>query len=280
MNPAAKKKTAPTPKTPGALRKPARGAARRPRQRASAPAAPAASAARPRDRVATEERLLAAVGVVLARDGFKALGVSSVANEARVDKVLIYRYFGGLSELLRAWSASGRFWPSVQDLLDHEGDDLLSRPAAHRWARFLEHFIDELRRRPLTLAILAAEVDERNELTAILESEREEWGHEAARTLGGPAFANAAHLNAITVLLISGIQYLQLRARTVRIFGGIDIRSDAGWDELKAAVRALADRLPGLDSAARGDRTRERPEARTGHSAPARKPPNGGSGRA
>jgi AcrR family transcriptional regulator len=201
------------------------------------------SAPRQRDRAATEERLLAAVGEVLARDGFKALGVGSVARQAGVDKVLIYRYFGGLPELLHAWGASGRFWPRVADLLQHEGDAFLQRPAAERWARFFEHFIDELRRRPLTLAVLAAEVDEHNELTAILEAEREEWGAEAARVLGGPAFEQAPHLRGVTLLLVAGVQYLILRARRVRIFGGLDIQSDAGWAELKASIRALAEQL-------------------------------------
>lgn len=198
---------------------------------------------RPRDRAATEERLLAAVGEVLARDGFKALGVGSVARQAGVDKVLIYRYFGGLPELLRAWGASGRFWPRVADLLQSEGETFLQRPAAERWARFFEHFIDELRQRPLTLAVLAAEVEERNELTAILETEREEWGAEAARVLGGPAFEQVPHLRGATLLLVAGAQYLILRARRIRLFGGIDIQSDAGWAELKASIRALAQQL-------------------------------------
>jgi AcrR family transcriptional regulator len=56
---------------------------------------------RPRDRAATEERILTAVGEVLARDGFAAIGVNAIARQAGVDKVLIYRYFGGLPELLR-----------------------------------------------------------------------------------------------------------------------------------------------------------------------------------
>ncbi|MBI5718373.1 MAG: TetR/AcrR family transcriptional regulator [Burkholderiales bacterium] len=204
---------------------------------------PERSAPRPRDRAATEERLLTAVGEVLAREGFKAIGVGSVARAAGVDKVLIYRYFGGLPELLRAWGASGRFWPSVADLLEREGEGFLQRPAAERWACFFEHFIDELRRRPLTLAVLAAEVEERNELTAILETEREEWGAEATRVLGGAAFERVPQLRGMTLLLVAGVQYLALRARRIRNFGGIDIQSDAGWAELKASIRALAERL-------------------------------------
>ena len=193
-----------------------------------------------RDREATKARLLAAVGVVLARDGFGALGVNAVAKEAGVDKVLLYRYFGGLPELLREWGASGRFWPRVADLLGPRPKAFLALPVAERYARFFEHFIDALRERPLTIEILAAEIVERNELAVILESERQAWGEEASRLLGGKEFAARPELQGLTLLLIAGVQYLLVRSRTIRVFGAIDITTDAGWAELKAAIRAMA----------------------------------------
>lgn len=202
---------------------------------AAAPPAPAV-----RDRDATKARILAAVAVVLARDGFGAIGVNAVAKQAGVDKVLIYRYFGGLPELLREWGASGQFWPRVTDLLGASPKAFLALPAPERYARFFEHFIDALRARPLTIEILAAEIALRNDLTAILESERETWGADASRLLAAKEFARRPELQGITLLLIAGVQYLLVRSRTIRIFGAIDIRSDAGWDELKAAVRKLA----------------------------------------
>lgn len=197
-------------------------------------------AARARDRAATEERILAAVGQVLARDGFAAVGVNAIAREAGVDKVLIYRYFGGLPELLARWGASGRFWPGIDELLGPEPQALLALPVAERWARFFEHFIDALRRRPLTLEILAAEVSVRNELTAILEAEREHWGERVEAVLGGAEFARQPHLRGLTILLVGGIQYLLLRARTIRVFGGFDLQRDETWATLKAAIRATA----------------------------------------
>ena len=205
------------------------------------PARPAAVQAPPvRDREATKARLLAAVGVVLARDGFGALGVNAVAKEAGVDKVLLYRYFGGLPELLREWGASGRFWPTVTELLSDEPAAFLALPAAERYARFFEHFIDGLRERPLTLEVLAAEIVERNGLTAILESERQAWGEEASRLLGGREFASRPELQGLTLLLVAGVQYLLVRSRKIRVFGSVDLGSDEGWAELKAAVRAMA----------------------------------------
>jgi len=193
-----------------------------------------------RDRGATEERILAAVGQVLARDGFGALGINAIAREAGVDKVLIYRYFGGLPELLRQWGASGRFWPTMDELLGNDRQAVLALPLAERYALFFDRFIDALRARPLTLEILAAEIVERNELTAILETEREQWGSQAEALFGGDDLARAPQLRGITLLLVAGVMYLLVRARKIRIFGAIDLHTDAGWATLKAAVAGMA----------------------------------------
>jgi AcrR family transcriptional regulator len=208
-------------------------------------ATPASASPRPtRDRAATEGAILAAVGQVLARDGFAAVGVNAIAKEAGVDKVLIYRYFGGLPELLRAWGHSGNFWPDAQELMGQDPKAFLALPAADRYARFIEHFIDSLRARPLTIEILAAEVAERNELTVILESQREAWGESVSRLLlGDEAFQSRPELQALTVLWIAGVQHLLVRSRSISIFGGIDIRSDAGWQTIKAAARKMAAQL-------------------------------------
>ena len=224
-------------------------AARRPpasRVRNAQPAKPV----RPvRDRAATERLILGAVGEVLAREGFAGIGVNAIAAEAGVDKVLIYRYFGGLPELLQTWGASGRFWPDLDELTGPDPGAFSALPAAQRYARFLDHFVDGLRARPLTLTIMAAEIGERNALTAILETEREQWGEQAGRLLGGPEFARRPELRALTLLLIAGVQYLLIRSLRIRVFGGIDLRSDAGWAALKDSVRVMSATLLAEDIA-------------------------------
>jgi len=213
---------------------------RRPATRPRRTHADAGAAPRARDRQASEERILAAVGEVLARDGFRGLGVNAIARQSGIDKVLIYRYFGGLPELLQAWGASGRFWPSLEELIGPDPQEVLSLPAAERFALFFDRFIDALRARPLTLEILAAEIVEHNALTAILEVEREQWGAQIESVLGGAEFSARPHLRGVTLILVAGVQYLLVRARNLQVFGGIDLRSDAGWNTLKQSIRSIA----------------------------------------
>ena len=203
------------------------------------------SSSKPRDRGASEQRLIQAVGEVLARDGFANVGINAVAKQAGVDKVLIYRYFGGLPELVRQWGASGRFWPDVNELMGAHPEAVLALPTSERWAWFFDRFIDSLRSRPLTVEILASEIAAPGELSRILDVEREAWGEQVVQLLGGPEFNSRPHLRALTLLLVVGIQMLLVRARHTAHFSGIDVQSDAGWALLKAALRTTSlDVLP------------------------------------
>ena len=69
-----------------------------------------------RDRAHTEEKILAALGAILAEPGgSRRIGVNAVATRAGVDKVLIYRYFGGLEGLLAAFAEKTDLWPTVEE---------------------------------------------------------------------------------------------------------------------------------------------------------------------
>jgi len=54
---------------------------------------------------------------LLAKNGFESLGINNIAREAGVDKVLIYRYFGGLPQLFRAFAEKGNFSPSLEEIV-------------------------------------------------------------------------------------------------------------------------------------------------------------------
>ena len=53
-----------------------------------------------KNREQTEEKILEAVGSIIENQGFEKVGINAIATEAGVSKMLIYRYFGGVEELI------------------------------------------------------------------------------------------------------------------------------------------------------------------------------------
>jgi len=208
-----------------------------------------AKAAALRDRAKTEQRMIRAVGLVLARDGFRALGVNAVAREAGVDKVLIYRYFGGLPDLVAAYGRAGDFWPSLEEMTASGEGAFEALPAQTRLMLVFRNFAEALRRRPITLEILAWEMVERNELTAILEEVRERTGLALVERLGDLVEAGI-DVAALATIFGGAISYLAARARLIRVYNGIDLRTDEGWVRLERFAEAtVAGLMAGTDRA-------------------------------
>jgi AcrR family transcriptional regulator len=194
-----------------------------------------------RNKEETKDRIMGAVGKLLAEGGFRRLGVNAVAREAGVDKVLIYRYFGGMPELLGAFGVSGDFWPTFDDLTGGDVEGLRAKPLAQATAIVLRNFARALRDRPLTCEILAWETVERNELTEVLEKVREDSATRLLEELAPGPEESSVDLAAITALFGAAIMYLVVRSRHVEVFNAVDIGSEDGWRRLEAAITTVCE---------------------------------------
>ena len=194
--------------------------------------------AKSRDREATRTRLIRAVGTLLARDGFKGLGVNAVAREADVDKVLIYRYFGGLPELIAAFGREGNFWPSIKELAGGDIEAFGQLHITEQLSRLSRNFISAIRQRPLTQEILAWEMIERNELTVELETIRENTMLNFF-DMFFPASNKGPDIAALGAVIGAGVSYLTCRGRQISIYNGVDLQSEAGWQRLASAIDTM-----------------------------------------
>lgn len=183
----------------------------------------------------TRKKILAAVGELLARSGFREVGINAVAREAGVDKVLIYRYFGGLQSLLRAYAEEGDSWPSAEELLAAVGGRG-KRTDAEFAAAILIELGRAIRRRPITQEIMRWELLERNELTDALARYREE---QAMRLVSLFRKETRADLQAIASLLGAGQTYLILRSKTADVYDGLQLNKDEEWSRIEDAIRWL-----------------------------------------
>lgn len=193
---------------------------------------------RMRDREATERAILAAAKQVLAVSGFQGFGVNAVAREAGCDKQLVYRYFGGMDGLADAIGA---------DLADWWRTSLAAPPERappQSYGELMERLalglMEALRADPLVRKIMAWEISEASPQVARLNAGRSrgmaEWMATQRGSLAPPDGVDAPAVNAV---LIAAIQHLVLASMTTGIFAGAELRSEADWERVRTAIRAL-----------------------------------------
>ena len=191
-----------------------------------------------RDRARTERTILDAVARLILRDGLSGVGINALAREAGIDKVLIYRYFGDLDGVYRAYAEHGDFWWSVDDII---GTEKAANLAGALKSGFRRHAA-EMRKRPVTLAVIGAETANRTPLVIVLEEVRERRALELMDAVfaryGAPAHVD---LPALTAILGAAIDYLAARARQIRVYGGVEIKTDKDWERLFTTVDAMID---------------------------------------
>jgi AcrR family transcriptional regulator len=195
-----------------------------------------------RDRTATEARLKRAVETLLERGGFGALGPSSVAAEAGVDKKLIYRYFGGLDGLVAAVFAAPGFFPELDELCGGDVAAMRALPPGPRARKLLSAFVESLARRPLVLELMAWETVERNRFTELAEAAREELGLKTLSVLFAD-IADRPGLRGAASVATAAISYLLIRRRKIRIYNGLDLASDSSWNEILDAAERMVDAI-------------------------------------
>ncbi|HSL62504.1 MAG TPA: TetR/AcrR family transcriptional regulator [Desulfotignum sp.] len=195
-----------------------------------------------RDRQVTCQRLISAVGSLLAKKGFTGLGINAVAREAGVDKVLIYRYFDGLPGLIAAFARQEDFWPPILELAGNDLASFSQLPVKDRLSRFAANFIRALKKRPLTQAIMAWEMVEPNELTKELERVREE----SILTFFQMFFVKDSSdidLQALIMLVGAALSYLVIRSNSLDVYGGLDLTTDQGWQRIESVVNLIVQQV-------------------------------------
>lgn len=194
-----------------------------------------------RDRARTEEKILAAVGAILAEPGgSRRIGINAIAARSGVDKVLIYRYFGGLDGLLAAFAAKADLWPTVAEAMSaapEAGSDSGLAPAL---AVLIRGYIAALRRRPATLEAIAWDMSEKNALGARLDALRTEWRRDVTlRLFRRHKVPAKVDIEAVMAVLAAAADHLAARGRIGGEFYGVAPGDADGQRRLDAAFAAI-----------------------------------------
>lgn len=195
-----------------------------------------------RNREATRGQLIKAVGEILAEKGFSALGVNAVARQAKVDKVLIYRYFDDLEGLTKAFAQDGDFWPSIEELAGGNIAAFHLLPLQEKLIALGRNFMRGIKARPLTQEIMAWEMVERNKLTEELEKVREIQMLRFFEQFFSKE-NSTIDLMAIMSIIGGGLSFLICRSRHIQWYNGVDLKSDEGWARIEDGVEQIIRKL-------------------------------------
>ncbi len=166
-----------------------------------------------RNRLQTEQRILDAVGSILLEQGFPTVGINAIARQAGCDKVLIYRYFGGLDELLLAFAETTTLWWDVDEIITESAAECASITLPDYLSILLDRYVAALESRPLALEIMAWEMSAQNNLTNALARTRGERGMQLVKRIRAYYSQPNIDIGGILGVFGAAINYLVIRAR-------------------------------------------------------------------
>lgn len=183
-----------------------------------------------------EKRLLIAVSQIIENEGFIKIGVNKVAKQAKCDKVLIYRYFGGLEGLLSTWAKENDFYTlayrtySERVAKSESPEDIIKLTQS-----VLLEQLNFLRTNKLMQELLAWELSGNSSFRSI-QDERERNGFKLQEELEKKLGIESKDARMFITILIASINYIVLATRQYRLFNGIDFSNQEAWELFKQAI--------------------------------------------
>lgn len=189
-----------------------------------------------KDRSNTELKLLEALGHIIEKEGFEKVGVNSIATKAGVSKVLIYRYFGSIDEMILEYLTRKDFWINYSLEFPTNGD----------WLGFIKGMfrkqILHLREDKVSQRLHRFELSTNNSTIEKLRLKRESNGIALVAIVSQLSNHPQKEIAALATLLSAAITYLVMLSENCPLYNGIDLQTNEGWEQLASGIDLLVDK--------------------------------------
>ena len=188
-----------------------------------------------RNREQTAQRILEAVGSIIENQGFEKVGINAIAAEAGVSKMLIYRYFGGLEELVTQYLLQKDYWANTN--IDDINREAVGESIKSMFCRQIEQLRNDVTLRRLYRWELYSD----NVNIQQLRDKREENGCNIIRMVSALTGCSDTKVAALASILSASISYLALMEDQCQTYNGICLQTDEGWDQLVQGIEMIID---------------------------------------
>jgi AcrR family transcriptional regulator len=188
-----------------------------------------------RDKEKTRQRLIEAVGNLLRNKGFQHVKVNEVADEAGVSKILIYRYFGDLKGLIDAYIRQKDFWISYR--LKRDTPETIREKIKQMYRDQIKSMRQDLAFRELHLKELA----DKKPLSEEVEKIREQNGIHLIEQVSQVTGRPKEEVSSLASILGGAITYLTLFEAMEDEYNGINLKNEAGWEQIAEGCDLLID---------------------------------------
>lgn len=188
-----------------------------------------------KSREQTESKILEAVASIVESDGFEKLGINTIALKANVSKMLIYRYFGGLEELVARFIMQKDYWANTGTLIlnPHSvGDSIKS---------MFRNQIEQLRNDVTLRRLCRWELSCHNASIDRLRDKREENGCNLIKVVSRLTGCSNSEVASLASILSASISYLTLIEDQCPTYNGIALQTDKGWEQIAQGVDMIVD---------------------------------------
>lgn len=188
-----------------------------------------------KSREQTESKILEAVASIVESDGFEKLGINTIALKANVSKMLIYRYFGGLEELVARFIVQKDYWANTDTLIlnPHSvGDSIKS---------MFRNQIEQLRNDVTLRRLCRWELSCHNASIDRLRDKREENGCNLIKVVSRLTGCSNSEVASLASILSASISYLTLIEDQCLTYNGIALQTDKGWEQIAQGVDVIVD---------------------------------------
>jgi AcrR family transcriptional regulator len=187
-----------------------------------------------RDKERTKVKILKAVGEVIEQYGTDKVGINLIARAAGVNKVLIYRYFGGVEGVMEQYVKTGEYTSTSS--LEFIDNIEVNAPEQRGqvWSDILLAAMSDLRDRKATRDLLRWEIGAGK---PVLANVRNEVALKMMERIG--PLKNYPDTGALIAVLISAIYYITISADFRDEMMDVDLNSEDGWRRIEKVIRDL-----------------------------------------